>query len=244
MKKIILILTLLITLIIISCSSDKPYEPPLKVENTIKSSQENTAVNSENIKQSEIKIQTFNVGETATDGQLKITLNNVKSYFKIDELGNQFLVADAPSGKEYVVIDLSIENVLTDKTQSVSSLLESQLTDKDGFSYSMDFKAQVSLENSFKDGEILPGMKKRGKIAFLVPINSKNLKLIYKFDLIVGTSAVFNVGDAIAISKENELNPEENKKYADQNPKDKKRLFHERARPVRLANGERISTPP
>ena len=36
-------------------------------------------------------------------------------------------------------------------------------------------------------------MKKRGQIAFLVPKDATDLKFIYKFDVFVGTTAVFDV---------------------------------------------------
>ncbi len=45
----------------------------------------------------------------------------------------------------------------------------------------------------YQDGENLPTMKKRGQIAFLVPEEVTELKLIYKFDMFTGTSAIFKV---------------------------------------------------
>ena len=49
------------------------------------------------------------------------------------------------------------------------------------------------MDKSFQDGEILPGMKKRGEIPFLVPSDATDLKFIYKFDMFGGTSAVFDI---------------------------------------------------
>ena len=46
---------------------------------------------------------------------------------------------------------------------------------------------------SFKDGEILPGMKKRGELAYLVPSDATDLKFLYQFDLFTGTTAVFDI---------------------------------------------------
>ena len=41
--------------------------------------------------------------------------------------------------------------------------------------------------------EILPGMKRRGEIAFLVPNDATDLKFMYKFDIISGTTVVFDI---------------------------------------------------
>jgi len=103
------------------------------------------------------------------------------------------LVAEAPSGKQYAVVDITVENVLSDKTQSVSTLTETIVLDQDGYNYNLDFEGLTALDKSFKDGEILPGMEKRGEIAFLVPSDVTNLKFIYKFDLFMGTTVVFDI---------------------------------------------------
>ena len=112
---------------------------------------------------------------------------------KIDQQDNEFLIAEAPSGKQYAIVDLTIENVLTDKTQSVSTMMETTISDDEGYNYDLDFEGLTALDKSFKDGEILPGMKKRGELAYLVPRDATDLKFIYKFDLFTGTTAVFDI---------------------------------------------------
>ncbi len=198
MRNIILSIILILTLIVSGCSSDTNYVAPTKAEPPAKSVETKTEApispaSVPETKPEPTKIQTFNVGETATDNQLKVTINKVRFTSTINEKNNEFLVATAPVGKQYAIVDITVENILSDKTQAVSTLTETTIIDQDGYTYSLDFTGLTALEKSFKDGEILPNMKKRGEIAFLVPKDATNLKFIYKFDLFVGTSAVFDI---------------------------------------------------
>lgn len=190
---------LLISIIAISgCTSDAEYTPPSKVEtapsevNTPSEPQE-AAPSEPKAEPEPPKTQTFKTGETATDNELKVTVNSVNFVSKIDQKDNEFLIAEAPSGKQYAIVDLTIENVLTDKTQSVSTMMETTILDDEGYNYDLDFEGFTALDKSFKDGEILPGMKKRGELAYLVPSDATDLKFIYKFDLFTGTTAVFDI---------------------------------------------------
>ena len=182
MKKIILVCILVLALVVVGCESDTEYTPPSKVE---------SAPNEE----TKAEIQIFKIGDTATDNELKVTVNSVKFVSKIDEKDNQFLVAEAPSGKEYAIVDITVENVLSNQTQSVITLVGNTVTvtDQDGYNYDLDFKGLTALDKSFSDGGILPTMKKRGELVSLVPSDVTDLKFIYKFDLFVGTSAVFDI---------------------------------------------------
>lgn len=180
---------LTILIFISSCSSDTPYTPPSKAEPTT----DEVPTVSEPVKKEPTKTQIFKIGDTTTDNQLKVTLNNVKFVSKIDEKNNQFLVAESPPGKEYVVIDITVENILSSETQAVSTAVETTIADQDGYNYEFDFEGYTALDKQFIDGEILPGMKKRGEVAYLVPTSATDLKFIYKFDLFVGTSAVFDI---------------------------------------------------
>jgi len=101
------------------------------------------------------------------------------------------MVAEAPEGEEYIIIDVTAENLMSDSTFSFSSIIQLQIQDNEGYSYGFDFEGYVALKKAFKDGDILPGQKKRGEIAFLVPENSK-LKLNFLFE-ISGTTAIFNL---------------------------------------------------
>ena len=92
---------LLISIIAISgCSSDTEYTPPSKAEST--PSEVNTPSEPQEVAPPEPeaepeppKIQTFKTGETATDDELKVTVNSVNFVSKIDQQDNEFLIAGA-----------------------------------------------------------------------------------------------------------------------------------------------------
>lgn len=201
MKKRLIIGFLLVSLIVLSgCESDTPYNPPDKVDSVTTTETSSEAQTIQEAKQepeksteTKPKIMVFNVGETATDNELKVTVNKVRFVSKIDEKNNEFLVAKAEVGKEYAILDITVENILLNETQIVSTFGETTISDEEGYNYDIDFEALVALEKGFKDGEILPGMKKRGEIGYLVPSDATDLKFIYKFDLFTGTSAVFDI---------------------------------------------------
>ncbi len=196
---------LVVGVLLSGCSSDTEYSPPSKVEST--QSEKVSPPETQKAEKTEIvepvakieaepeppKTQTLNVGDTATDNELKVTINSVDFVSKIDELNNEFMIAEAPSGKTYAVVDITVENILSDSTQSISTMMETTILDQDGYNYDIDFEGFTALDKSFKDGEILPGMKKRGQIAYLVPSDATDLKFIYKYDLFTGTSAVFDI---------------------------------------------------
>ncbi|MDW7775172.1 MAG: DUF4352 domain-containing protein [Methanosarcinales archaeon] len=188
----IAIVTLIIIIFFsIGCTSDTEYNPPSKVEptSTVEEEQETPTETSTEAP----KIQIFNVGDTTTDDELKITVNNVRFTTKIDEQNNEFLVAKAQSGKQYVIIDITIENILPDQTQAISTFGLTSVIDQDGYEYTLDFEGLVALDKSFKDGEVLPGMKKRGEVVYLVPNDVTDLKFRYKFDLFAGTTVIFDI---------------------------------------------------
>ncbi len=183
---------LIVGVVLVSgCTSDKTYKQPTKTESASQA-QQDTASSGTQQSQENSKVQTFNVGDTASDGELEITVNSVRYATKIDEQDNEFLVADAPAGKQYVIVDITVKNILTDKTQTVSTLMSTEITDADGYTYNLDFTALTALDKSFKDGDLLPGMKKRGELAFEVPTTAKDLKFAFKFDL-AGSTAIFNL---------------------------------------------------
>jgi hypothetical protein len=135
----------------------------------------------------------FNIGDTATDDELKITVNNVRFTTKIDEVDNEYLVAEASSGKQYVIVDITVENILSNKTQSISTSLETEVIDSEGYTYDSNFNGEMALDKAFKDGDILPGMKKRGELVYEVPMSAEDLTFAYKFDLFGGTTALFDI---------------------------------------------------
>src|SRR3989344_2210902 len=156
---------ILLVLFISSCgSSDKKYTPPEKVEadsqavpsessttstlvkttstttpTTTSTTTTTTITTTSTTTSTTIKQPvTFNIEETATDNQLKVTVNGVRFLQTIDEQNNPFLIAKATSGNEYAIVDLTVENILSDSTQSISTLLGTSIIDQEGYTYKID----------------------------------------------------------------------------------------------------------
>lgn len=198
-----------LALLVNGCSTDSVYMPPAKVEQaaqpaqiqppapvptqTAPSEPEVQAQQPTPAQPEQPKVPIFKVGETATDNQLKVSVNAVRFSNLINEQNNEFLVAKAPAGQEYAIVDLTVENILPDKTQTVSTLIQTKINDQDGYDYILDVTGLMALSKSFKDGDILPNMKKRGETSYLVPANAAHLKFIFEFDAFIGTSAVFDI---------------------------------------------------
>ncbi len=193
---IIIVTSIIFISFTLGCTSDTEYKPPSEVE-TISDTQEKTTSNNEEKpteKQTEeTTVHTFNIGDTATDGELKITVNDVRFTTEIDEKDNEYSVAVASSGNQFVIIDITVENILSDMTQTINPSFETEVIDFDGYTYDQDFDGECALNKALSSGDILPGMKKRGELVYKVPIATEDLKFVYKFDLFGGTSALFDI---------------------------------------------------
>jgi hypothetical protein len=99
----------------------------------------------------------FQVGDTVKFDNLKITLNAATEVKEAEFL--------SPDNDKFLVIDMTIENV-GDQSEAVSTLLQIELMDADSYTYTptiyIDAKGSV-------DGEVAPGRKMRGEVAFDVP---------------------------------------------------------------------------
>lgn len=126
--------------------------------------------------------QTFNIGERVEMGELVITVNSVN-----DSQGGEFLKPAA--GHIYKIVDCTIEN-LSDESQVISSVLMFKLADSEGYNYN------VTITDSSKpslDGELGPGRKMRGEIAFEVPADATGLELIFEPDILGSGQAIFKL---------------------------------------------------
>ena len=202
LSKTSLLLPVLIILIFLSaCTSDRPYEQPQKIESkSVESQPETPTITSTPAQPEKPKVQTFNVGESATDGRLKVTLNGFSfkdkiTYTQSTSIGGQEYKSsfdfNPKENYQFLIIDLTIENFQTDKTSIISSLLFFDVSDADGYSYDYSL-GTAYLDRKFEDGDLLPGMKKRGSVAFEVPKNTVGLKFVFKFD-VAGQTAIFEL---------------------------------------------------
>lgn len=104
-------------------------------------------------KQEKQKQEVFKVGDSVKFDDLKITLTKVR------KAKSDFMT---PQNDQIIAVELQIENT-SDKPQNVSSLLQMKLVDPDGRSYDMTITGN---ERGSLDGEIGPGRKMTGEIAF------------------------------------------------------------------------------
>lgn len=127
--------------------------------------------------QKEEKKDTYAIGETAEIDGIKITVNSTR----IDE---GIIAAD--EGKQYFVMDISLENTRDDKFSS-SSLLCYELKDADGRKVDMSVTANL---NGSLDTSVEPGEKATGEIAFETATEGE---LTLKFTPGFGDSIKFKV---------------------------------------------------
>lgn len=106
------------------------------------------------------------IGDTVNFDGLKITLNSVTA-----DSGSEF---EKPEEDRFLIVDMTVENT-TEEPQTVSSLMNVSLRDDDDYEYTTALYTGVKAQ---LDGEVAPGDKLRGQIAFDVP-KSKNYSLIF-----------------------------------------------------------------
>ena len=177
---------LLIGVIFISgCTSSKPYVQPQSANTPSPASY--PVVTKTSQAQAPI-VKTFNVGESASDGKLRITVNSRKF---TNTVGNEYITPK--SGNQYLVLDVTVENLQPDKSTAFSSLMQFDAADSYGYAYNEDVMATVSIDKGWRDGsDLLPGGKRRGNVVFEVPLDAKGLQFLFKFDF-SGQTAVYNI---------------------------------------------------
>lgn len=196
-----LLAILLISVVLISgCTSDRTYEQPKKIDSTPTQTPSETPSTTPPTQPEKPKVSTFKVGESASDGRLKITVNGVSfkdktTYSQTTEIGGKEYTSSfdfkPKENYQFLILDITIENLQADKTSSISSLLFFKVSDANGYSYDYSL-GTAYLDRKWEDGDILPGMKKRGSVAFEVPKNPVGLKFAFQFD-IAGQTAVFEL---------------------------------------------------
>ena len=135
--------------------------------------------------------QTFSVGDTVRLGDLHITVNGVS----VDS-GDSLWTPN--EGHYFLYVDVTFLNQ-GDKSEVVSTLLQMELRDADGFSYSVDLTAAAAGDKPAPDGEIAPGGILRGEVAYQVPVGATGLTWRFSGDLLRLGQATFALG-AIDVS--------------------------------------------
>lgn len=127
----------------------------------------------------------FSIGDTVNFDGLEITLNEVRI-----EQGGDF---DTPENDKFLVVNLTAENT-TDEEQIVSSIMNVELKDADGYSYTTTILLE-GTKGQF-DGTVEVGGKLRGEIPFDVS-DSETYELSF--------SDLFKSGKAIWVISADEL---------------------------------------
>lgn len=195
MKKIgfILIGLIIVSLVLsVGCTSSRSYEQPAQVVQTTTSKFVAPTT--------QATVKKFSIGETATDGKLKITVNSKRFADKITMSSSTSINGKSytsnmdfkpTDGKQFLILDTTIENLQSDKTQTISTLLQFTVSDADGYSYPYSFYTAY-LDKKFSGGDLLPGQKMRGESAFEVPTSPNGLQFAFKFDF-SGQTAVYTL---------------------------------------------------
>lgn len=130
-----------------------------------------------------VETKVFQIGEPVAIGDVIITINEVREHIS----DNPFI---KPSeGCIFYVLNITIENTRSEPYNS-STMLQMSLADSEGYTYDMAFVD--GLKGSL-DGEIGPGRKLRGEIAYEIPADATGLEFIYDYDVFGHGQAIFKL---------------------------------------------------
>jgi hypothetical protein len=125
--------------------------------------------------------QPFSIGQSASDGKAKMTVNSVTFKDKLSDPIPSYAI-----GKKYMIVEITYENL----QQNVTAVPDiSSMVVKDGGGYTFDQAADGLLENPFYlNGKTVPPQeKKTGNMLFIVPPGATFLKLQYNFGANIAT---------------------------------------------------------
>lgn len=118
---------------------------------------------------------TAQIGETVKAGTLAITVNEVK-----DLPASDFNKPDP--GHKFLLVDVTLDN--NDSAAArVSSYLQMSLKDATGQYHKLDIGAITAAGGKTPDGELAPGEKLRGQVAFEIPESANGLVFVFDPDL-------------------------------------------------------------
>lgn len=171
-KQIILYFIITLTLLLAACGGDdndvnnnegiNDTTETNEANNNNNTEEENDEATEDNQSQESLEI-----GDSTEFEGLTITLNEARV-----EPGGDF---DSPENDKFVVVNLTAENT-SDEEVTISSMLNVELYDEEGYSYSTTILTE-GIQGQF-DGTVAPGKKLRGEIPFDVP-DSNQYELNY-----------------------------------------------------------------
>src|SRR5699024_4020164 len=169
-KVLFLCFALFISISLVACGEAEVKELD-NIEEETTNSKDNEDQN-ENQKDQEVaddENKKYEVGDTVEFDGMEITLNEVR----IEE-GGQF---DTPENDQFIVANLTVEN-MTDEEQLVSSIMNIELKDDEGYAYNTTFLTEGTKGQL--DGSIESGGKLTGEIPFDVA-TSETYELNYSY---------------------------------------------------------------
>lgn len=167
---------ILVLVILAGIGSAVNNNQPKKVGENNKSA----AASSSDTKKNESK--TFKVGDVVQLKNLKVTVNKVYNV-KGDEY------TKPKDGNEFLAIDCTVENI-SDKEQTVSSILMFKVVDKDGRACEYSITGQTAAKAGQMDGTIGAGRKLTGVYVVEVPKGQAGLELEFDSSLFTGRQVV------------------------------------------------------
>jgi len=160
---------LVLCLVVVGCGETTTPEKMSAIETATQEAQEKEP-------------QYFKIGERVKMGELAITVNGVR-----ESQGTEF---ETPKeGHKFVIVDATIEN-LSEESVGISSLLMFKMADADGYNYGPALFTEVRGQ---LDGELGPGRKMRGEVAFEVPKDAKGLEFIFEPNFLGFGQAIFKL---------------------------------------------------
>ncbi len=127
--------------------------------------------------------ETFAVGDVVKAGKVQVTLHGTRAW-----KGDQF--NKPKDGQVFLIAEATIENT-SDKAYHASSLMQWHAVDNDGV------KANISLVTGLKgslDGEIGPGRKIRGEVAFDVAAGKK-YEVVFEPEALGSGQVIWSIGE-------------------------------------------------
>lgn len=151
MKKFILLsFTLLISIMLVACE-----EAEVKKADADDKTEESSKENSKDKSKEKPETQELAIGDAVEFDGMKITLNEARI-----EPGGEF---DEPQEDQFIAVNMTAENNTEDE-QVMSSIMNVELKDADGYSYSTTILTE-GIKAQF-DGTVEAGGKLRGEIPF------------------------------------------------------------------------------
>jgi hypothetical protein len=126
--------------------------------------------------------EVYAVGDSVKMGGLVFTVNGTST-----STGSEFFRPD--NGNIYFIVDCTIENS-SNEAVHLSSLLMFSLVDAEGYNYNITIGPETK---GSLDGELAPGRKMRGELAFEVPAQANSLELIFEPNVFGSGQAIYKV---------------------------------------------------